>query len=431
MKRLPKTTVLMTLLLLPLSFATLRAQEPLSLEDCYQAAQDNLPVLKNADLIGLQAELQTNNLQAQKLPQLQLIANGSFQSENIALEFPPQVPIENIELPLYRAQLYAEVNYLLYDGGRLKAAKDNINALAQRQMAQLEIPAEQVRETVQQLFFSIHILRKQQEILQAGIATLQEREQAVQAAVDAGVLLPGNLSELRAKILETESLLLQAQQNEAGARRALSVLTQLELSAETPLALPEETAITPENSDFSQRADLRLFAFRQMELDARARQIEANRKPTLAAFAKGGVGYPNPLNLFDDQISPYGIVGLQLSWKPFDWGIAKRNKEALQLESAAMQNERAQLVQQYSIRDVRLREQLALYELQIEKDRQLLDMQKQIAREAATQLEQGTITSADYLVKWNEVQQTQLRLELHRIQQLQTSEEIKLLNNAE
>ncbi len=403
-----------------LSLSSAQSQQTYTLDSLYHAAEAKLPVLRNKELIAAQGELQRANLYARRLPQLQLVATGSLQSENVKLDFPPTVPIPGVELPLYRAQLYAEASYVLYDGGRLKAAQQTLDQSLQTAQASLEAPAEQVRQTVQQLFFNVLILRKQREILETGMASLRERQKALQAAIDAGTALPATAIELEAQLLRTEAQALQLDQTEAGLLSALNILTGQPITKEDSLALPPDITPSP-TRDFSARTELRLIGFRQMELAAKAEQSKANRKPTVAAFAKAGIGYPNPLNFFDDQVSPYGIIGLQASWQIFDWKVSKRNQDALKYQQLMLDNEREQRILQLNTEEARLLEQWNLYDQLIEKDAAALDLQKQLLATAETQLQEGTITATDYLQKWNAVQQAGLQLELHRLQKLQTA----------
>ncbi len=419
---------LLFLLLILLMRPDVYAQKIYLLDSLYAAAEAQLPILRNKELIAIQGALQQANLDARRLPQIQLAATGSLQSENVKLEFPPTVPIPGVDLPLYRAQVYAEARYVIYDGGRLKAAGQALDQNILSARAALDAPAEQVRETVEQLFISILILRKQKEILQTGLATLSEKEKALRAAVDAGAALPSSIAEIQAQRLRTEAQELQLEQTEAGALSALSLLTGLPLSSEDEFTPPPEIH-PPMSANFSQRTDVRLLGFRQMKLAAQTQQVDANRKPLLTAFVKAGVGYPNPLNFFDDGISPYAIVGLQATWQPFDWKVSKRSKEALQIQSLAIDNEREQLIQQLKTQEIRLSEQWSLYNQLIAKDTEALELQKQILATAETQLQEGTITSTDYLQKWNAVQQIELQLELHRLQKLETALKLRSLRH--
>ncbi len=420
---------LFLLMALPFRTKGQEAVQKYSLEACYRAAKNNLPVLRNKNLITAQSALQQANLKAQRLPQIQLTAYGSLQSENISLQFPPSLPIEGIDLPLHRTQLYAEAQFPLYDGGRLKAAEAEWLAQTASRQASLTVPEEEVVRQVQQLFFSIHILQKQEEILRSGLQTLRQREQALQNATAAGAALESKVLEVQSQILQTESQLLQIQQGKTGALRVLALLTGLELEDSKQLEMPQEISTLPEPNDFSQRAQIQLLAFRQMELDAQNKRVEAMRRPTLATFAKVGIGYPNPLNFFDDAISPYGIIGLQLSWQPFDWKQSKRKREILQWQRQSLLNEGDQIRQQYAAEDVQLREQIQHHQQQIDKDQELLHVRQQLLEEATTRLEQGVITPTDYLLKWNARQQAELQLELHRLQKLQAQHQLQLLHS--
>lgn len=424
-----KHRLLSTLLALSTLATVLTAQHKYTLQECYQAAEQNTPILRNSDLIAAQAVLQQASIQSQRLPRVQLIANGSLQSENITLSFPPNLPLESIELPLYRGQLYAEAQYTIYDGGRLKTSEELVAATSLRQQQNLEVPREEVRQKVLELFFSLQTLEAQQSILESGLKSLHEREKSVQSAVEAGALLEENLLELQVQIMHTESQILQIKQSKSSVRKILSHLTGLSIDEHTQFELPPLPKTLPEEEDFTQRANWQTFAFRQMELNAQIKNAEAMRKPVVAAFGKAGIGYPNPLNFFDDAVSPYGIIGLQLTWQPFDWKVTQRKKEMLQLQSHAILNEQEQLLQQYKSEDIQLRSQLLLFEQQIQKDKALLALQKQLVQKADIQLQEGTITTTDYLAKWNAYQQTEWQLKLHQLQQLQSAYTLQILHN--
>ncbi|RMF21929.1 MAG: hypothetical protein D6765_14975, partial [Bacteroidetes bacterium] len=218
-------TRLLFFLALFLAAPHLGAQDSLSLEQCYAAALQRAPILQNHPLLNRLESLLRQQVEAGRLPSLELKAEGAYQSESIRLDFPAPVPVEPVEVPRHRAQLYIEGAYRLYDGGRADAAAAKAAAGIATARAELEVQVDRIRDSVRRLFFQVLRLRAQRAIVVLGRRTLQERLAAARNAVDNGVLLPGALLELETQLQQTESTLLQLDIGIAAAFDGLTLLT--------------------------------------------------------------------------------------------------------------------------------------------------------------------------------------------------------------
>lgn len=395
----------------------LRAQDSLRLEQCYEAALKRAPVLRNKTQVHALGEHQAARLDALRLPSIAFQVTGSVQSENIQLDFPPQAPLQPIELPLYRAQAWGEVRYLLYDGGRTEAAKIVVEATVARQQAEIHAQADAIRQQVQDTWFQALLLQQREALVRSGLKVLDERIEAVHAAVDNGVVLASALLELQAQRIQTEGELQRLQQTRAGVLASLAVLTGLPIDTTTALAWPAEPDVP--QGDFSARADMKVWPLRQAELTAQAGQLDHALTPTVGAFVQAGVGLPNPLNFFDDNLSPYGMIGLQATWKPFDWGATQHQRDALSVQALMLDQQRQQAELALEAQHAALVQQLEGWKKTLAADREVLALRRRIAEEVALQLEQGVRTATDYLAAWQAVQSAALNLELHRLQRLQ------------
>lgn len=97
----------------------------------------------------------------------------------------------------------------------------------------------------------------------------------------------------------------------------LSSLIGQDFKEESKLEVPQR--FNNQTTQQSNRPELALFDLQKQQVLAAADLIDAQWKPKVAAFATTGLGYPDPLNFFDDKISPYFIGGVQFSWKFWDW----------------------------------------------------------------------------------------------------------------
>jgi outer membrane protein TolC len=113
-------------------------------------------------------------------------------------------------------------------------------------------------------------------------------------------------------------------------------------------------------------------------------------------------------------------VGAKVTWNFWDWHQTNREKQILDLNSSIIENQKnaydmankAQ-VQQY-LADVRKAEEL------IKSDEEIITLQKSITFSAASQLEHGTLTAADYVTQQLAEEQALLTRNLHKMQLLQS-----------
>lgn len=408
------------------AWSGLWAQDTLQLERCYEAALAQAPVLANESHLRTLGAHQLARLDAMRMPAIAFRATGTLQSENIQLDFPPQAPLQPIELPLYRLQAWGEVSYVLYDGGRTEAAKALTEARITRQQAEIHAHTDAIRQQVQDTWFQALLLQQQEALVRSGLKVLDERIEAVRAAVDNGVVLASALRELQAQRTQTEGELQRLRHLRAGVLASLAVLTGLPIDTSAVLAWPAEPDL-PEG-DFSARADMKVWPLRQAELTAQARQLDHARTPTVGAFVQAGVGLPNPLNFFDDNLSPYGLIGLQATWQPFDWGATQHQRDALSVQALMLEQQRRQTELALEAQQAALLQQLEGWEKTLSTDREVLALRRRIADEVARQLEQGVRTATDYLTAWQAVQSAALSLELHRLQRLQVLYRLQALH---
>lgn len=152
---------------------------------------------------------------------------------------------------------------------------------------------------------------------------------------------------------------------------------------------------------------------------ASAGLIDAQWKPKVAAFATTGVGYPDPLNFFDDKISPYFIGGVQFSWKFWDWKQADRERQQLAVQSQLIENQKQTFTQNLGHQDGKFREDIAKLQNQIKRDEEVAKLQAEILKQLSSQLENGVATATDYLLQSDAELQSRLAMEAHRVQLVQ------------
>jgi len=390
----------------------------LTLEECYHKARAIDPLSRKGELLAQAQELRLEDIDARRLPEIVFNGEARLQSENVKSPF--EIPGEGpIELPLFIARASVDASYAIYDGGAATARRNYESfSLATDQQA-VATDLDNLNRQVNQYFFGVLLQRARERTLLVSLDNLTSKIGQLEAGVRHGVVLESELAKLQVEALRLQS---QIEQTRGNARALVRTLGNL-IGEDLPLDVSLET---PAFQDFGftpaiDRQELRLFEAQQSQILANEQLLTASRRPKVNAFAQAGVGYPNPLNFFDTQISPFAIVGLRVQWKIFDWNQTKNNRQLLTVQSQIVENQRQVFEKNLNVVEDKFREDLATLEGQLQRDQEIVQLQGAILRQTSAQLDQGVITSSDYLEQVNAETQARLDLETHRlqIQQLQ------------
>jgi outer membrane protein TolC len=394
-----------------LLYASSLGSQTLSLTDAYQMLEANYPTLRNAALNDQILRAELDILSLERKPTLNLVGSASLQSETIGFDGGENAPI-NIDIPLYNARAYGEVNYIISDGGRLDARKAIKAAEGKLGNQQLEVEKFSRRRRINQLFLGILLNRERVNLFETTLADIAERKSTVAAAVELGAALESQILQLSVREVEIEA---QRDDVEGAIARLvanLATLTGQELSVDVDLDLP--TLPGPKTITTIVRPELERFQLQRASIMANETMIEADTKPVISAFGQIGLGVPNPLNVFDSGISPYAIGGVNFRWKFKDWGKSEKQRELLQLRTAQLDNQQETFLFNLNAGNEAYLADIERLNRQIEQGRKIAGLQAEILTQLAAQLDNGVITATNYL--------TQANAELRARQALQIDE---------
>lgn len=395
-----------------------RAQEPLRLEQAYRLAQQAHPLSAQGGLLRSASALRQEQIDQARLPQISWNAQASLQSE--VVEFPFELPVPGgagLDLPLYRFQTTADAQYRLYDGGRIAARQEAEAAQLAVSEAQLEVELEQLKTQVNQYVFGMLLQRERARILESGLEQLEGRIAQVEAGVEHGILLPGELKRLLAEQLRLQSEATQVRSQTDALSEGLSVLLGQAVPEGITFGLPAQE-IELLQADL-QRPELRLFEQQQQQVMAGLSGIEADQRPTVGAFLQAGIGAPNPLNFFDNSLSPFAMGGIRFTWNFVDWGKADRSRQLLSLQREMIGQRQAAFTTQIEQQEVQIRTELASLDGLIKQGQAITQLQEEVLQQIDAQLREGTAVAADYITQSAAVRQAQLQVERYRLQKQQ------------
>ncbi len=105
-----------------------------------------------------------------------------------------------------------------------------------------------------------------------------------------------------------------------------------------------------------------------------------------------------------------------MSWNILDWNQTGRNRKILEVQKEMIGSQRAAFDQNLSISLFRADEAIKKVEQLLKIDDELVVLRESIAKRSASQLENGTITSADYIVDLNAATQAAINKKSHKVQ---------------
>ncbi|MCP3933688.1 MAG: TolC family protein [Bacteroidetes bacterium] len=208
------------------------------------------------------------------------------------------------------------------------------------------------------------------------------------------------------------------QANELALIRSLSQLTEVTFDTSTQFQLPYLQNFEIDGSN--ERKEFQLFELQKQNILANEKLITAVRKPKVAAFAQAGVGYPNPLNFFDESLSPYALGGVRFQWQFVDWKKDEKDRQLLSVQTQMIDNQKVSFERKINLLNGKFKEDVAAFENQLKRDEEIQDLQKKILLSLSSQLDNGVITVTEFIHQVNAGIQTQLNLELHKLQLIQT-----------
>lgn len=419
--------------------------DTLDLADLHEAVRRLDPRDRQLSLQGEASRARREGLDGRWLPQLQLQAEATYQTDvPSALDdgaggAPPgglTVP----EPPRDRYDLGLEVRQLLYDGGEVSGSRAVERArLAERTWA-TRASLYGLREEVDRAFFTALLEQERRRQLRLLREDLDARRELVAARVRAGSLVPAELAAVEAELVRVEQRLDAAGAAQRGALERLSLLLGRDVEAGVVLSVPAlDTAAaearrrlaasgsgafpggepmdprTASATPWSARPEWRALERRSERLRAQAELADAETRPRASAFVRGAVGRPG-LDFFDDAAAPYATAGVRIRWSFFDGGSSGAESRALRLEARAVEAERAALGASLRRRAAAVLHEIDRLARALASDDRLVELEERRRRTALRQLEEGVLLPSEYVERRTDAFEARLRRRIHRVE---------------
>ena len=396
---------LLTLLMaLPLG-----AQQAITLQDCYKLASTNYPLAKQSALLKHQNDLDLEVISNGKLPQFELSAQATYQSDVTSVPL-PNTNIEPLNKDQYRATF--SVNQLIYNGGLINASTKSKSAQLKTQQKQVEVSLYQIKKQINQLYFSILLIQEKKQLLTNKQTQLKTQLLEVKSGIKNGVILPSSDHVLEAELLKTAQQFQEIENNKIVLIGNLSTLIATPLSLETTFETPITNTVLGKAIN---RPELELFQFKKEEITLNETLIGKQNAPKFLGFATGGYGNPG-LNMLDNSFQTFYTVGLKLNWQVFDWNSNKKQRESLAIAKDLVETEAETFKLNTTMERTAQEKEIATISELIQLDNDIIALRKKVLEATQSQLRNGVITTSAYVTELTHLNDAENGLATHLIQ---------------
>ncbi len=403
-----KLLILFFTLLISVSYA--QETREISLQECMDQAIMQNPLYAQHQLQSQLTNLQMSNLNSDLMPKISMNGKASWQNE--VFSFPisfPGITIPTVSKDQYRLSL--DINQAIYRGGLLKHQNEmEINDLA---IADLITDKElySLKSQVKNLFLQIILSDKQKQIVQSYREILAQKHSEAKVLVDEGVALVSVLDVLQLEIINTEQELFNIDAVRKSLIYNLRELTQLEIDESIQFTLPVINELPLVSQD---RFEYHLLSMQQQQIESSKALLNIKTKPMLYAFASAGVGRPG-FNILSDDFDDFYMLGLNLKWDLWDWNKTKNDKKMVDINKELIETKKESFELNIQLGLNSIKAEIEKQKSLLEKDPEIIALRENVVKTAEAQFKNGMLSSTDYVVELQKLNQAKLNLELHQI----------------
>ena len=405
------------LLFLLLQFNTY-GQQPahITIDQVYQMARNNYPLIKQRDLISKTKEYSVSNASKGYLPAFSLNGQATYQSD--VTNFPFTIPIPGFSIPQYskdQYKIYGQVDQVIYDGGILKNQKQTAETNEIVQQQNLEVQLYTLYDRVNQLFFGAIMMTEQLKQNDLFKKDIQNGIDKTKALVANGTAYRSSVDELSAQLLQTEQSRIELKSAKKAYLDMLSLFINTAIDENTILEKPPVPVFT----DNINRPELLFYDYQKKTFDLQDQLLKSQLRPKFNFFVQGGYGRP-ALNMLSNDFALYALGGVRLNWNLGSLYTLKNQKQLLDINRKTIDVQKETFLFNTSLTQKQQSSEVAKYMEMLKEDDEIILLRQSVKNAAAAQLENGVLSSHDYITQVTAENHARQSLILHDIQLLQS-----------
>ena len=423
-----QTLLFLSLLVYASTFVTAQ-----TLEECQQAAERNYPLIAQYDLIQKTTDLTVANIQKGWLPQMSASAQATYQSDVTAwpdamkgLMQQMGLNMQGLKKDQYRVGI--DVQQKVFDGHAIKTQKAIALEHGKVQAAQNEVNIFNVRQRVNEMYFSLLLLDKQIQLNRDLQQQLSGNEKKLVSMVKNGTAAESDLQNMKAERLNVEQQLVSLTSQQRMLQIMLSTFCGIEVKAVQTPALSDAKSQQTGN----QRPELKALDAQLGLLNAQEKALDAALLPKLGVFAQGFYGYPG-YNMFEDMMSHRwslnGMIGARLTWNIGSLYTRKNDKAKLRLQREMTETNRNVFLFNNNLEQIQQNEDINRYRQLMANDEEIIALRASVRKAAESKLSHGIIDVNDLVREINAENAARVQQSIHEIEMLKEIYDNKFTTN--
>ena len=401
--------LLLSLFILPQAYS--QQKEELTLEQLQALAKENYPLLKQKNMYTQIGDNKVSQLATTFFPQVNVVGQATYQSEVSKLNLSiPGVTGFSQKPDQYSFGL--EIKENIFDYGSVKTQKQIENANAQIQSQQVDMEYQKLKDRINQLYGNICLQTENKKIMDLRTAELDAKRKNMQSAVTNGAALESSFLVLESEFLLTQQKIDEINSNLVVWYKTLSLLTNKPM--DTSMVFTDtKKSIALQTTNI--RPEYKLYDLQSNTFKLRESALVKNNLPKLFVFARGYYGRPG-FNFLNNEFRPYGLLGAGFSWSLTSYYTSSKETKSLQLNNDITENQKKIFDINLQTTIVQQQEEINKLEKMLASDSKIVEAKMAIRKASSSQLDNGVITSSDYIIDLNGETQAQFNLKLHEIQ---------------
>lgn len=398
--------------LLPLHTAIYSQATTLTLEDCYTMARQHYPLARQRDLITLSEGYSVDNASKGNLPQVSLYGQATYQSDvpHIPIEL-PGAPIPLIPKDQYK--VYGEITQVIYDGGVTSLEKQGQEAKSRAERQNVEVELYKLKERINQLYFGTLLINEQMQQVSLLRKDIELGLDKIKASIDNGTALKSSIAVLQVELLKSNQRMIELDASRRAYMEMLGLLINQPVDDNTILIKPAAVSTYPEIN----RPEMLWFDYQRENLSLQSDLLNVQNRPKINLFFQGGLGRPG-LNIFDDELKGFYMGGVRLFWPLAGFYSVKNDRTLIGLNQQQIDLQRETFLFNTHLQLRQENNEIMKQQELLGTDDEIIALRETIKQTAMNQLENGVITSNDYLREVNAEDNARQARILHEIQLL-------------
>jgi outer membrane protein TolC len=405
-------------LLLAISLQSIAQKEELTLQQLQTLARENYPLLKQKQAYTDIANNKNKQLSTNFYPQVSVVGQATYQSEVTEFNIPIPGTTGGFKQKPDQYAVGVELKENLFDYGTIKTQKQIERESADLQTKQVDADLIKLKERINSLYGNIYLQQENKKILLLRTGELDAKRKKVKSAVDNGAALQSNFLVLESEYLSTEQKLEEINSNLVVWFKTLSLLTNKTMDTtvvftDTKKEIALQSAIM--------RPEIKAFELQSSTLQLREKMVNRNNLPKLFVFGRGYYGRPG-YNFLNNDFRPYGLLGAGLNWNISAYYTSGKETKNLKLNNDIVSNQKRIFEINLQATMIQQQEEISKLQKMLVMDARIVETKTAIRKASSSQLDNGIITSSDYIVDLNAENQSQFNLKLHEIQLMMAKE---------